>query len=282
MSQILILFIFLPESLSQSCPAYKSNAEILGLNKECDIATGFNCKKSILTPTYQSIFGHVICKMQYMCIILEESEIMKKFNLSHTRVKELELKDKTCKADHIAKSVIEMVSQDDQDHLMFCSRKVCDSTPDDDGILVTHSHFDCGTETKINATHLIYENMVFSPRSSSSPVVLLSDPNSLDFKLPFICSWELEKWESQGFNWAVDSIVKRLIMEPAQGVGEFIVRLQLYKTNAFKNPFTAPPILKTNAPLFIGADVHKTGYNISNLYPTIVHLWITNTADPYT
>ena len=92
-----------------------------------------------------------------------------------------------------------------------------------------HEHFNCGTETIVNDTHVVYHNHILAPEKSLDGKILLSDSKQL--KIPFTCSFERDFFRTTRLDWSRDAVIKKIVLlsSRGEGLGEFSVALRLYK-----------------------------------------------------
>lgn len=185
-------------------------------------------------------------------------------------------------------------------HLLFCARKHC---AEDDEIdlstlsqeeLLDHQqqkaeHFNCGTKTSINDTHLTYENQVLLPgfesEKSETEVEMFQFKvlNSITTSLPFICSWKRDLYKSMSVNWSPESaIIKAVYFDlNTSGRGKFSLVMRMYQSNRFQNYYQAPPVIKQSDLIYLGVELEHTDFQDTNLFPVIQHVWFSNTPDPF-
>jgi len=263
-----------------------SPGTILGYSEGCDPATGDGCDTASFDSSYDTEYSHVLCRLTHMCIMLEENELVTTWGLTHDRLLELTLSEPTCKPHHVTSAI----QNEGGDHLMFCSRKACkeDLSPAEiaahlletgDLAMKPHEHFNCGTETIVNDTHVVYHNHIVAPEKSLDGKIVLSDNKQL--KIPFICSFERDFFRTTRLDWSRDAVIKKIVLlsSRGEGLGEFSVALRLYKDYNFEEFHVERPVINPNDQLYLGVDVLHTGFEETTLYPMVHYVWTTQTPD---
>ena len=164
-------------------------------------------------------------------------------------------------------------------HLLFCSRKACkqDLTPEEiqqhlsetgDLALKPHEHFNCGTKTTVNDTHVVYHNHILAPETVIDGKIVIADDRQL--KIPFICAFERDFFRSTRLNWSRDAVIKKIVLLSArgEGFGEFNIALRLYKDYNFEEYHVERPLIRGSDKLYLGVDVLHTGFEETTLFPT--------------
>lgn len=247
--------------------------EILDAPPGCNIHTYQGCG-SWTSPkfTYPSdMFSYIVCDLQYICVLVQESYMMSSWNVVEEQIEEATLNDPACNGFDLDGRIVGKNANDH--HWLYCSQK-------DNCVKVGEDNFyNCGTKTISSDTNITFTNMVkfYGKEVTNGKISFGSKKQMVD--VPVVCTWDTSLYRSTPMGWDGNSITIRLINN-FNNTGEFSVFLRLYEDSDFTDWYKMPPKLSLDEDLFIGAGLTTTNQLESGLMPKIKHLWISRSADP--
>ncbi|XP_076813407.1 uncharacterized protein LOC143459966 [Clavelina lepadiformis] len=129
---------------------------------------------------------------------------------------------------------------------------------------------ECGTQIELNETHVNFTNTVSNERNrtgwlkeftDSAEVVILGNKMS-NFKMKFVnlrvwCTFPLDLNVTAEYPF-LPKITTQILSFNISGHGEFSAIMQLFETDAYLQPYNAPPVLNATESLFVGISLLET------------------------
>ncbi|XP_077319471.1 uromodulin-like [Lithobates pipiens] len=116
-------------------------------------------------------------------------------------------------------------------------------------ITLTHqNHTQCGTEVKVNGTHLIYSNELRTGFTSQRPEILRNSiSRSADIRIAFYCVYHYDRVVSLPYPLLTSASLVTFVVKE----GKFNVSMTLHPSEDFLDPYDRPPIIPLTSRLYI-------------------------------
>ncbi|XP_025024408.1 uromodulin-like [Python bivittatus] len=181
---------------------HQGECKIVGNSPNCTCKTGF------MGPFCKDMEVKLLCEEEYMKMMVRKEV----FEILKVPLRSVHLMNSSCAA-----------SEQDEDGESFFGAK-----------LTGENHTACGSEIKVNGSHVSYANVIESDREDNGVIT-----RSALIRVHFSCIYAYKRVVSLLYSLkALDTFVQFSVKE-----GDFTVTMALYESASFKKPYSQQPLL---------------------------------------
>jgi len=137
-------------------------------------------------------------------------------------------------------------------------------------------NFDCGTESEVNATHLVYRNAL--TRNIVAGDIIIGSDTMRTLSMPFGCAWPLNVFVSTSHESDFELTDTIVVESDVAGVGNYEAKMYLYQDENFSSKIQDMPVLDMLDNVFIGVELMNAELGVNVI---IERAWATPQPSPY-
>lgn len=207
--------------------------------------------------------ARISCELNEICLEVDTAFLLEHKIRDHEK---LHLKDTNCRGKHI-----EPEFKYEDGYWRWCTRRNIDDDP-----IAFQSEFDCGTESEINSTHLVYRNAL--TRNIEAGDVIIGSDSIRTLSMPFGCAWPLNVLVSTSHESDFEIHETIVVESDVAGVGKYEAKMYLYQDENFEEQIGDMPTMDINDNIFIGVELMNADSGVNLV---IDRAWATPLPSPY-